>query len=459
MALATLETIVAAASLLASAVVAIYAHIHRRDSLPLRNLLRGTAALLLCSALMVGLAAAGLISGSQAALGLAVAVLVVIGANLPSVVAAELRRDRQLRLTRTAATILIPTTELQPLLNRVLDLAHAAVRVDGSSVMLLDPQTRELYFVASRGLDPARTRGYKVALDHPAIASVWPGHGPLIVSDVLETPGFRQLLVRSELRSFFGIPMVTRDTMVGFLNVHRLRPSQLKPGELQALTVLASQAAVAIHTSRLYADLKRRYLDTISGLASAVEVNDPKTLGHCRRVAEIARLLAEEMGLDAEACEAVEVTALLHDVGKIGVSNDVLRKLGRLTPEEMHEVRAHSELGAAVLRDVESLRDIAPSILYHHERWDGTGYPAGLKAEDIPLPARLVAVADAYEVMTAGRPYRQSRTARSTLDEIKRMAGRQFDPTVVDALVRVSERGDLPAPSARSEREEQSAVS
>ena len=198
-----------------------------------------------------------------------------------------------------------------------------------------------------------------------------------MVPDVAKVPAFRRLLVRAEVRSFFGMPMVVQDRLVGFLNVHRLRPSHLSAEDLQVLTVLASQAAVAIQTARLYEDLQQRYLDTVSALASAVEVNDPSTLGHCRRVARISRFLAAELGLDGEALHEVEVTALLHDVGKLGVADAVLRKVGRLTPEEVDAVRQHAEMGAAVLRDVDALRPVAPAILHHHEWWDGSGYPTG----------------------------------------------------------------------------------
>ena len=264
---------------------------------------------------------------------------------------------------------------------RLLDVVHAAVKVDGSSIMLLDPETRELRFAVTRGIDRRLTREHRLSLDHPAIAELWPGQGPLIIRDVEQVPAFRGLLVRSAIRSFFAFPMVTRDTLVGFLNVHRTRVSDLRADEIDLLTTMATQAAVAFNQSRLYADLRHRYLDTVSVLAWAMEVNDPYTLGHSRRVAAISRSLAEELDLPRSTREAVEVAALLHDIGKLGVSNQTLRKLGQLSPEERVEVRTHASLGALVLREVDTLRDILPAVLYHHERWDGGGYPKGLPAK------------------------------------------------------------------------------
>ncbi|MHB1131940.1 MAG: HD-GYP domain-containing protein [Chloroflexota bacterium] len=455
-----MEAFVLMASAIALGVVIVYAWHDRRRGGPVRLMLRGVG-LVLAFGVLAGLSVVTrMLSGSDAYVMLSAAVLAGVALILPFVLGAEARREQQLRLTRRAATILMPPMALPSLLDRALDLAHAAVKVDGSSIMLLDPSTRELRFAATRGIDYARAQIYRVSLDNPAIAAVWSGEGPIIVPDVAKAPAFRRLLVRAELRSFFAIPMVVQDTLVGFLNVHRLRPSHLSVDDLQVLTVLASQAAVAIQTANLYADLQQRYLDTVSALASAVEINDPSTLGHCRRVAYISRLLAGELGLESEAREALEVTALLHDVGKLGVEEAVLHKAGLLTPEEVDAVRLHAEMGATVLRDVEALRSVAPAILHHHEWWDGSGYPTGLKGAEVPLAARIVSVADAYEVMTAGRPYRAARSAESALAEIKRMAGRQFDPVIVDALVRLHDSGYLPLPTEMRPREaERSAAS
>lgn len=372
-----------------------------------------------------------------------IAFLLVLSFGFLLTLAVERREQRELRLLRSAASLLTPSTELGELLEQILDIVHAAVRVDGSSIMLLDPASRDLTFGAVRGIDLERARSYRVSLDHPAAASLWPGSGPLIIPDVRREPALQQLLVTANARAVYAIPMVTRDTLVGFLNVHRDRVSAPTPEEIEVLKVLASHAAVAIYQARLYADLQQRYFDTIGVLASAIEVNDPSTLGHSRNVAAIARLIAGELGLEDRDRETLEVAALLHDVGKIGISNGVLHKLGQLSREERDEVRSHSVLGSQVLREVETLRDIIPAVLHHHERWDGRGYPSGLKGEEIPLLARIVAAADAYEVMTAGRAYRGARRPEAAMAEMRREAGRQFDPAVVDAMVRLFERGEL----------------
>lgn len=357
--------------------------------------------------------------------------------------AVERRERRQAELLRGAATMLMPTSEVRDLLDRVLDIVHAAVQVDSSSILLLDEESRDLHFAAQRGLDAKRAREYRISMDHPIIARLWSGSGPVVVGDVERIGGLRRLLVQEPVRSFFAVPMVTHDTLIGFLNVHRNRVSELGREEIELLTALASQVAVAIMQARLYGDLHKRYLQTISALASAMEVNDPYTLGHSRHVASVSLLIAEEMGLSDQECDAAQVAALLHDIGKLGISNHVLRKLGQLSPEERNEIRSHATLGGLVLRGVEALREVLPAVVHHHERWDGRGYPHGLAGSEIPILARIVGAADAYEVMTAGRSYREARGPDSAIAEMKREAGRQFDPEVVDALVRLHTRGDL----------------
>lgn len=425
------------------AIVVAYAVLGRPSSRATIFYLQSTVAVLVVILTVSVLRLSGALGDDWLLSALLLALLVAIPTALLVIVQREHREERQLRLLQTAATMLMPTVELDVLLNQILDLVHAAVRADSSAITLLDEKTRELRFGATRRFAAAHIGDYRVSIDHPAVREVWDGRGPIIVPDVEQTPRFRQLIVRPGARSFFGIPMVARDKLVGFLNIHRTQVSMLEPDEIEVLTALASQAAVAISLAHLYADQQRRYLETVSALASAIEVNDPNTIGHSRRVTLLCKLLAEELGLDPQVQDDLEVSALLHDIGKIGVSNRVLRKPGKLNAEERDEVRTHPVLGALVLREVETLANVVPSVLYHHERWDGQGYPSGLSGSDIPIAARVVAVADAFEVMTAGRPYREPRSPDDALAELKREAGGQFDPEVVSALERLYRRGGL----------------
>ncbi len=182
-------------------------------------------------------------------------------------------------------------------------------------------------------------------------------------------------------------------------------------------------------------------LSTIYALAATVDAKDHYTYGHSKKVSKYATDIAEALGYSQERIATLRAAALLHDIGKIGVSDRVLMKAGPLNDEDWEPIRAHPKLGVAILKHVESLSGCLAAIQYHHERYDGTGYPSGLKGENIPLDARIMAVADSYDAMTSLRPYRQGKfTVEQALAELKRCAGAQFDPKIIDVFVSLSER-------------------
>jgi len=188
-------------------------------------------------------------------------------------------------------------------------------------------------------------------------------------------------------------------------------------------------------------DSKKAILSTIYALAATVDAKDHHTYGHSKKVAKYATDIAEALGYPKERVEAIRAAALLHDIGKIGVSDQLLGKPGPLSPEEWEPIHAHPNLGVAIVKHVDRLRGSLAAIQYHHERYDGTGYPTGLKGDNIPIDARILAVADAYDAMTSSRPYRNGELMPDqALEELKECAGRQFDPRIVDAFARINEQ-------------------
>lgn len=187
---------------------------------------------------------------------------------------------------------------------------------------------------------------------------------------------------------------------------------------------------------RQQAQLRHAFVGTIESLARAVDARDVATANHSVRVAQYAEAIARELRLDDDLVQQVKVAAFLHDVGKIGIRDDILAKEGALTQQQWEIVRRHPVIGYEILQPVPVPEAIRLAVLHSHESWDGTGYPDGLAGEGIPLGARIVAVADAYEVLTKGRPYQAARGPAAAVDEIARLAGAQFDPRVVDALDR-----------------------
>src|SRR5919201_5329785 len=184
----------------------------------------------------------------------------------------------------------------------------------------------------------------------------------------------------------------------------------------------------------------------LSMLSRAIDSRDPYTRGHSTRVTAFAEAIARRLGWDEERLEQLRVGGRLHDVGKLGVPKEVLCKRGRLDPEEFDEIRQHPTLGTKLLLRLTAFRGAFPYVLYHHERWDGKGYPTGRAGDEIPLEARVLAVADAFDAMTSDRPYRRALSHDEALAEVERCAGTQFDPEIAEIFIELfSERDELRA--------------
>jgi len=208
------------------------------------------------------------------------------------------------------------------------------------------------------------------------------------------------------------------------------------------------EAKVRERTKQLVAkhhELRRAYVQTVGALAEAVDAKDAYTRGHSERVGVYASKIAREMGFAKDFIERVYIAGLLHDVGKIGIRDAVITKPERLTPEEYEEIKRHPEIGARILEPVDFLREVAPCVRHHHEWYDGSsrGYPDRLRGDQIPLPSRIILVADTVEAMTSHRPYRKALPLDVVFTELTKYAGSQFDPMVVDAAVRLlSDEGE-----------------
>jgi len=193
------------------------------------------------------------------------------------------------------------------------------------------------------------------------------------------------------------------------------------------------------HLISLQRELQRNYLETVMALAQAVEAKDPGIKNHLERAIKYATLIGNRFNLNKEDMDALKFGAVLHDIGKIGVNGSVLFKPERLTPEEFAIIKKHPEMGIEIIKGVEFLKRVEPIILHHHERYDGKGYPGGLKGEEIPLLARIVSVVDAYEAMTSDRLYKKAKSKQEAMEELKKEKGRQFDPKVVDVFLDILE--------------------
>jgi len=248
---------------------------------------------------------------------------------------------------------------------------------------------------------------------------------------------FRRMPEVKEFYYFMSVPMRIKSRVTGLVSAYSFNPHRkFLKGYTTLLGILAGRAGMAIENARLYEQLKRVFQETIQSLAIALEAKDPYTSGHTKRVTEYAVLIAKGMGLPQEDVERITRAALLHDIGKIGVKLHSLKKKGGLSAEEYEMFKQHTIQGRLILEPIKFMADIIPMVELHHERYDGTGYPYGLSGEDIPLGARILNVADSFDAMTSDRPYRRSLSRRNAFEELRRNAGTQFDPEIVEVFIR-----------------------
>jgi len=243
---------------------------------------------------------------------------------------------------------------------------------------------------------------------------------------------------RTAVRTFISQPIFIRRKLHGVINLLILaRFDHITPGKLDILTILANSAASAIANHQLYQDLQSSYLQAIRGLANAIEARDKCTAGHTDRVSKLAESVARYLGWNESQIHDLVMGCSLHDIGKIGIPDSVLNKAGKLTEEEQQLMNSHPEMGLKIIRGIDLFKPAIPYIIAHHERYDGTGYPKGLKGENIPIEGRLLAVVDAFDAIMAHRPYRKGADLKVAVSELIAYKGIQFDPQLVDAFIEV----------------------
>ncbi len=250
----------------------------------------------------------------------------------------------------------------------------------------------------------------------------------------------------TRLHSLVSVPLAIRGKVTGMLNVLSFSQRRLLlEGDRRTLYILASRAANAVENARLHEELKSVFLQTIEGFAYAIDAKDPYTHGHSRRVTHYCELIARGMRLEEGDVERIRHAAILHDIGKIGLRLESLNKPRPLSPEERQLFQTHPQKGCKILAPIQFFEELTPIIYHHHEHYNGLGYPAGKAGEQIPLGARILAVADAYDAMTSDRPYRKAMSLEEAVRELRTHAGTQFDPRVVAAFISVLHSRVAPA--------------
>jgi putative nucleotidyltransferase with HDIG domain len=207
--------------------------------------------------------------------------------------------------------------------------------------------------------------------------------------------------------------------------------------DISLLNNVALQTAVAIKNFKLNEDAEKTYLETITALALAVEAKDPYSKGHLDRVSNYAEQLARRLELDEESIKALKSGSILHDIGKIGIRDEILGKPGKLTEEERKEMQDHVIIGVNIIKPIRSMSSLVDMVRSHQEWYDGNGYPDGLKGDEIPVTARILKICDAFDAMTTDRPYHKGMSEKEAKEELQRKAGAEFDPKIVKEFLKI----------------------
>ncbi len=344
------------------------------------------------------------------------------------------RRANDLSALNAIGLRMATFTEPDSLLDAAMTLASRSLFFRTCALLLKDGD--ELVVRAAYGHDKAVV-GKRLPKGQGITWRCLLGGHSILVEDVSRDPDYVPGL--HDGRCEMAAPILGPEGPVGVLDAESPKPGAFNLDSLMVFETFAHQIAVALENARLHATNRRTFYQTIRALAQVLEARDSYTHGHSERVARYAKAVGEIMGLDRKTLQVLEQASLLHDIGKIGVRDAVLHKPGALDKEERLAIERHPTIGDDILHPVVFLREALEIVRHHHEHWDGTGYPAGLRGEEIPLVARIVAVADAYDAMTSDRPYRRAMAARDALAEIRAKAGIQFDPAVVEAFSKVME--------------------
>lgn len=350
---------------------------------------------------------------------------------------------------------LIPLFEISKLLVTEFDLAGLfriitevlvhEFSADRLSLMLTDESSGDLLIRASHGLPPdlaakARRR------EGEGVSGLVLRHGkPLIISNGRHPdPEVMNALNQENMPvSSMAVPLIGKNKVLGVLNVSKFSVPPFTTSDLQIATILSSQVVTAMENARLYDNLRENYLRTVQALVAAVEAKDPYTRWHSTNVAKYAVAIARDMGISPSHLEEIHIASILHDVGKIGISERIISKPDRLSREEFEIMKDHPAHGIRILDPIGFAPAIMSAIFQHHERYDGKGYPQGLAGEDINLAARILSVADTIDAMLSERPYRGMISGEQVLEELERESGKQFDPTVTESARRLIRNGLL----------------
>ncbi len=360
--------------------------------------------------------------------------------------------QKRLNILIQACTEIQSELDIEQLANQILSYAFQLIPAHRGVVLLKDEETENLKPFSIRTRTNIQNKE-SIKISSTIVNKVISERTGLVMNDISSDgrikPG--ESILAQDIRSAMCAPIIYNKKILGVVYVDSTGRTEPFPKEdLAMLSAIVGPAAVAFTNARYIQALKeyaqtieRARIQTLSVVANAIEGRDHYTVGHVWRVTKFAEALAEEVGWDEEMMEKLRLGGPLHDIGKIAVEDSILRKNDPLSDKEYEQMKIHPEKGVRMLKNCKALEPAIPFVLYHHERFDGAGYPFGLSRTDIPVEGRLLAVPDAFDALTSNRPYREGLDPDIAIKEIKKQRGTQFDPRFSDAFVKIYRKGKV----------------
>jgi len=356
-------------------------------------------------------------------------------------------RVERLSLLSQLSQILNSTLDHKEVRRRAMEAATQLMKAEVGSLLLVDEEKNQLYFEVALGDKEETIKTITLDIGEGIAGWVAKEGKPLIVNEPEKNSRFFKGVDEKtdfKTRNLLCVPVKVKEKVIGVLEaVNKQRGEGFDDEDLSLFSSLADQVAIALDNARLYQQLDEMFFQTAESLADAIEKRDPYTGGHTQRVTSYSLATAKYLQLKPMEMKLLRIASVLHDIGKIGIEDQILRKPERLNPEEFNMIKSHAKMGAEIIEHIRQLREIVPGVKYHHEQINGRGYPDGLRGDEIPIIAKIVAAADTYDAMTTDRPYRKGLSKETAIMELKRCSGTQFDRDVVDAFIKASEEGEI----------------
>jgi len=357
------------------------------------------------------------------------------------------RQAKDFRTLSRLSAILNSSLDQSIVRKRALESVVELLECETGSLYLIDEEKNELYFEVALGDKGDAVKEIRLKMGEGVAGWVAQEGKSDLVPDTTSDPRWASRVdEKSQFQTYnmITVPVKAKDKVIGVLQaINKLQGEKPDVADRMLLENLSDQVAIALENARLYEEQKQMFTDTAEAMAIAIDKRDPYTGGHTKRVRDLSMATARYLDLSPDSMEWLELSAILHDIGKIGVDDKILRKPEKLNEEEFAQMRQHPGYGFEILQHVKPLEQAIPGMKYHHERFDGKGYPERFSKEEIPTMARIIAVADTWDAMTSDRPYRKGLSDEIAVEELKKCSGTQFDPEVVKAFLKAYANGEI----------------